>query len=64
VSWRLQNENLVKASERKRLKNELTRQGTVALALNDGHLWAQRAAEYRSDAERMSRKLRDDSRPQ
>jgi Zn-dependent peptidase ImmA (M78 family) len=64
VSWRLQNENLVKASERKRLKNELTRQGTVALALNDGHLWAQRAAEYRSDAERMSRKLPDDSRPQ
>jgi hypothetical protein len=28
-------------------------------ALNDGHLWAQRAAEYRSDAERMSRELRD-----
>lgn len=28
-------------------------------ALNEGQLWAQRAAEHRSDAERMSRELRD-----
>jgi len=28
-------------------------------ALNDGRLWAERAAEYRSDAERMARELRD-----
>ena len=28
-------------------------------ALNDGRLWAQRAAEHRSEAERMARELRD-----
>lgn len=28
-------------------------------ALNEGRLWAERAAEYRSDAERMARELRD-----
>lgn len=28
-------------------------------ALTDGRLWAERAAEYRSDAERMARELRD-----
>ena len=30
-----------------------------AEVLNDGRLWAERAAEHRSDAERMSRELRD-----
>jgi Zn-dependent peptidase ImmA (M78 family) len=35
--WRLQNEDLIKASERKRLKDELTRQGTVALARSLGY---------------------------
>jgi Zn-dependent peptidase ImmA (M78 family)/DNA-binding XRE family transcriptional regulator len=35
--WRLQNEDLLMASERKRLKNELTRQGTVALARSLGY---------------------------
>jgi hypothetical protein len=35
--WRLQNEDLIKGSERKRLKDELTRQGTVALARSLGY---------------------------
>lgn len=35
--WRLQNENLIKASERKRLRDELGRQGTVALARSLGY---------------------------
>lgn len=35
--WRLQNENLIKASERKQLRDELARQGTVALARSLGY---------------------------
>jgi Zn-dependent peptidase ImmA (M78 family)/transcriptional regulator with XRE-family HTH domain len=44
--WRLRNEGLIDAAERQRLKDDLNRQGTTALASALGYNWKRRAQPF------------------